>query len=64
MPIDVRESKASATGTEVDDGARLFPSVESAISDFEANVTFTSIDFIETEKLSTQRVVIIIGYTS
>ena len=63
MPVEVRESKASATAS-AGGGSRLFASVEAAIDDFVTNTSPSSVDFVDTEKLSDERVCIVIGYTA
>jgi len=63
MPVEVRESYASATGTEVG-GDRVFTSIEAAIDDFVTNTAPTSVDFVDTERIGPNRVAIVIGYTN
>ena len=63
MPVEVRESYASATGTEVG-GDRVYTSIEAAIDDFITNTSPSSVDFVDTEKIGHNRVAIVIGYTA
>jgi len=63
MPVEVRESYASATGTEVG-GDRVYTSVEAAIDDFVSTQSPSSVDFVDTEKIGHNRVVVVIGYTA
>jgi hypothetical protein len=63
MPVEVRESYASATGTEVG-GDRVYTSIEAAIDDFVSTQSPSSVDFVDTEKIGHNRVSIVIGYTA
>jgi len=61
MPITVLESRANATGAH--DGGRVYGSIEAALEAFEALEPAGTIEDIETEKLSSDRVAITITWT-
>ena len=62
MAVTVLESHAASTA--VGDGnGRVHPSIEAALEAFEAEEEPTSIDHIDTAKLSTDRVAITVTYT-
>jgi hypothetical protein len=63
MPVEVRESYASATGTEVG-GDRVYTSIQAAIDDFVSTQSPSSVDFVDTEKIGHNRVAVVIGYTA
>ena len=66
MPWEVRECKLSATssGTPSGEDDRLADSIEDAVTQFEADVSPSSIDSIGTRKTGPNRCAVIIIYTA